>query len=131
MSNPFAGLGIDLPAIVATTLGTMASVPAVLTKITPGSYDINNPAGGIQSTSADYACKAVVTKFEPVTVQDELQRTVKAEIVVYLGTVTGGKIPAPSDHITLVGPDGVSRNFAVEEADIDAAGAAATCKASG
>lgn len=133
MSNPFTGLGIDPVAIIAQTIGTMASVDATLTHIVPGSYDVNNPGQGNHPSTTTHTCRVTTTKFVLKTLEDELVRVVEGKLLVLIGTISpSGVWPQPGDTITLIPPVGASRAFTITGAvDIDGAGATAECEVQG
>lgn len=131
-ANPFAGLGVDIKAIVGNTIGQFGSVPATLTKKMAGTYDPANPTSGTQGSTADYPCKVLVTRFIEELVADTLVRRVTGKITIILATISNDKWPQNGDAITVIPPVGATRTFKISgKVDVDAVGATATCDVQG
>lgn len=123
--------GLDIKSLVASTIGP-GLVDAVLAKSTPGTYDINDPAAGSNPTSTTASCKVVQSEWLQQTLEDSIVRRVSGEVVVILGTIASGAVPAIGDTLTFVDPTGSSRAFTVtSKVDVDPAGATATCVVQG
>ena len=121
----------ELAEIVGTALVDAGmSLPAVLTKVTPGARDPLHPTAATAATTVDHAAQGFVPRLTSYQIANTLITNVTRVVKLYGSSIAGGAIPAPGDRITIDGRTSTIVNddagkFAVTT---DAARAVYTCQ---
>lgn len=94
----------ELAEIVGTALVDAGmSLPATLTKVTPGARDPLHVTAATAETTTAHACDGFVPRLTSYQIANTLIANVTRVVKLYGSTITGGAIPAPGDRITIDG----------------------------
>lgn len=85
---------------------------ASFVKSTPGAYDVDDPAGPTEATSATYTCRALALAYGESFVEGDLVKQAAYSVVILRGTIrnaslalTPSAIPNPGDTISVPPPN--------------------------
>lgn len=94
----------DLADLVGSALVDAGlSLPAVLTRVTPGARDPLHVTAATPATTVDHACQGFVAKLDSYLIRGTLITGVTRVVKLYGSTIAGGAVPAPRDRITIEG----------------------------
>ena len=115
--------GIDIAKLVADNIGP-GVLPAVLTKVTPGTRTAGSLTAGTNSTSVDHDCRGFIDDYDASQIDGTLIKMDDHKVTIIGGTLPAGVIPVQNDHVFIEGT-----TYEIIRVKRDPAAATYTCQA--
>jgi hypothetical protein len=95
--------GVDMRGLVTSQIAYRFPIGSI-TKRVAGAYNLADPTAGTSPTSTVYACRVQTIKYATSFVDGDLVRGASATVIVFLGTLPAGVLPAVGDAIAFAAP---------------------------
>jgi hypothetical protein len=121
----------ELASIVADALvSAEMSLPATLTKVTPGTRTPGAISAGRHSSTTDYPVQAIAASTSAMRIAGTLIAGVDRVIRIFGASLPAGVVPTPGDRVTMDGATStiVGDSAGLRAVTVDAAKAMYTCQ---
>ncbi len=102
-------MAIDIAKLIAQHLGPRTEIgigPATLTKVTAGTRTPGAASGGTNPTTADYACRGLVSDYDAAKIDGTLIERGDREVTLLGATIASAQVPTTQDRVTIADTPG-------------------------